>query len=74
MKWALLSPGTRAQITAKSSRRHEKDSQAGKGTLLPPFSTYSGYCIILPIHSSHVRIIKPWLTVSAVNNNKKCQL
>ena len=48
-----------SQITCKSPKRHKKDTQAGKWTLLLHFSAYSGHCII-----SHTFFLCPPLTIN----------
>ena len=47
-----------AQIALKSPKRHKKDNQVGKWTLLLHFSAYSGHCII-----SHTFFLCPPLTI-----------
>ena len=49
----------RAQITYKSPKRHKKDTQAGKWTLLLHFSTNSGHRIIF-----HTFFLCPPLTIN----------
>ena len=57
----------RAQITIKSPRRHKKDSQAGKWTLLLHLSAYSGHCIISP----YILLISFRLPLFTVHNHIK---